>query len=121
MVVAACCVSGQGQAPPPDKKDIVKQVFDAWKARRTKVKAVRYKVSGETIVPKGSLPATDDVGRPQAGGSALPKSDVSCPKTVTMLLDFVEQRFRYERAEKYYHSDSNSLKERESTWTFTGK
>ncbi len=119
LLVAACFVSGQGQAEPKDKQAIVKQVFDAWKDRRTKAKSVWYKASGEIIVPKGTMVLEDRQGK--RIGSGLPNNAVSCPKKVTMLLDFVEQRFSYERAEKNYHPASDSLEDRESTWTFTGK
>jgi hypothetical protein len=118
LLMVAYFAAGQG-AQPKDKKAVVKQVFDAWKERRTKVKTIRYTASGEIIVPKGTMVLDDRRGKP--GGSPLPKNAVSCPKKVTMLLDFGEQRFRYERAEKYYHVQTGSLRDRVSTWTFTGK
>ena len=117
LIASACLVMGQGE--PADKRAVVKQVFEAWKERRAKCKSVRYTASGETILPKGTLVLDDGQGK--SIGARLPKNAVSCPKKVTMLLDFVGQRFRYERTEKTYHARTDSLSERVSTWAFTGK
>ena len=122
LLVSACFAAGQGEgkAQSKEKKALVQKVFDAWAERRTKVKSVRYKVSGKTTIIKGSLgPGQDDTGK--LVGPNLPDRDLSFAKTVTMLLDFGEQRYRYDRAEKVYHSPSKSLQDRVTTRSFTGK
>ena len=118
LLVAACSVAGQGQTEPKDKKAIVQQVFDAWKERRTKVKTVRYTVSGEMIIPKGTIPP-DGFGPTKA--VAMPKANLSSLVKVMMLLDFDKQRYHQDKEESGFNASTSRLEPQMRTTTFDGK
>ncbi|MGL4555415.1 MAG: hypothetical protein ACRC33_29965 [Gemmataceae bacterium] len=120
MAVLLTATLALGQPPKSaESQEVVKQVFAAWKARRARVKSVRYEVSGEVIVAKGSNTIGDDGFTPLK--VPLPPRDVSTPQSATLLLDFEGQRFAHDQRKSLWHPDKPSPQRQVTRTTYDGK
>jgi hypothetical protein len=97
--------------------DRVGQVLADWQARQGAVKGVRYTVTGESIVPRGSC--VDPLsGRPLVPAS--PPQDIAEPQDFTLTLDFVKKRCRLELSQQLYHAATGEMIPRKTTTVYDG-
>jgi hypothetical protein len=100
LFVAAPPCRGQ----PPDAR--VGRILADWTQRRESIKAIRYRVFGERIQPKGSFLGRVANEPPEA---ALPLQDLKSPCEYMLLLDFVGKRVRFESTEQRYRLEIGGL------------
>jgi hypothetical protein len=97
----------------------LERIFADWQNRRERIKRVRYRVSGEHVLPKGSF-GDPNTGQPL--GPDSPPHDISWPKIVVLLLDFTTNRHRLEEEEQPYgQTHGQFLPKRVSTTVFDSK
>lgn len=94
----------------------VQQVWANWQKRFERIQCIRYRVSGERIIPKGTL-ELDQFQKP----SKTTSREVREPQKVMMLLDFANQRFRKEEDSQVYFEQANQLTPRVNITVFDGK
>ena len=102
--------------PPPDPR--LEKVFADWQKRRERIKTVRYRASGEHVLPKGSF------GDPRTGvllGPDSPPHDISWPKHIVLLLDFTTNRHRLQEEEAPYSQEKEKFIPRRTTTVFDSK
>ena len=107
---AALLLGSPARAQQPDPR--LDKIFADWQNRRERIKTIRYHASGERVWPKGSFgdPLTE---RPL--GPDSPPTDISCPMSVTMLLDFTTNRHRLVLDEVTYSQDQRQFLPRSVT------
>jgi hypothetical protein len=103
-VVALSIDSGFVGAQPPDPR--LEKVFADWQNRRTRTKAVLYRLRGESVQPKGCFTGQLD-GYPPS--KEIPPRDLVYPIKWTLLLDFATNRHRLETEEQEYDVSTDRL------------
>jgi hypothetical protein len=97
---------------------VVERVLADWQKRQKRVQRVRYVVTGQSIIPKGSL---DDPITGLPLNPPEPAQDVAQPQKSDLLLDFEGQRFRLELSEQVYYQSKKQLVPRAKITVFDGK
>jgi hypothetical protein len=89
MFGCACALALSGVLPAqqPAHPELVKQVLDAWQARRTAMKTVWYKIEGTELYPKGSMTEKNPKAAPKVRDT-FPPEDLQLPKSVEYVFDF---------------------------------
>ncbi len=101
-----------GQAP--DQR--LEKIFADWKKRQARTKSVRYQVSGNRVIAKGSF--LDDDGRRT---KIMPPRDVTAVIQRTLIFDFVTGRYRWEIEDQDYDTDADKFHPKAETRVFDGK
>jgi hypothetical protein len=94
----------------------LEKVFTDWQKRYDRIKTVRYRVTGERVIAKGSN--TDDAGRPLVPES--PPKDIVEEDRLLFLLDFTTNRHRLERSEKIWLHQTGTFVPRVAISVFDG-
>jgi hypothetical protein len=110
--LAVFTLGGAGWAADPQ----LEKVFSDWKKRQEQCTSVRYQVTGETIISKGSW-HTRQLGY----DPAVPPEDTRSPVSRNILVDFSGSRYRFELEEQLYDKDTQRLYPNCSTRVFDGK
>jgi hypothetical protein len=82
------------------------KVFADWAARQSRVPSVRYGVTGEVILPRGSF---NGVIHGKATGGVVPPRDVHAILKRTFLIDFQRGKYRLDSEEQVYDAASDRL------------
>ncbi len=99
----------------PDEQQLAKIAAD-WANRQKKVKRIRYRVSGEVLMPRENV--TDSDGRPLK----LPgEQTIKAPFRWNFLLDFQTNRHRLEIEEHLFYVPGNKLFRQSRVITFDGE
>ena len=101
--VSLALIRAAGEAPADPRLD---KILADWQMRRERIKTVRYRASGETIIPKGTA---RDPSTGRLLGPDEPPHDIACPKSVTLLLDFTTNRHRLDVEEQPYSQSQKQL------------
>lgn len=114
----ACALVAGSQARAQARDERLERVFADWQQRQQRVRSVRYVVTGEGVIPKGS--ATDAItGQPLVPPE--PTRDVSQALSFAVLFDFERGRFRMERETQVYNGPARRLEQWGATTVFDGK
>lgn len=124
LIIVVCAVATgllpvrlTADEPSPDPR--LEKILADWQKRRDRIKTIRYRVSGEVTLPKGTF---RDPNTGQALGPETPPHDISWPKNITLLLDFTTNRHRLEENEQpYSQSQKKSVPPRVTTTVFDSK
>lgn len=101
-VVILSLLTGLFNAPPTLAQKVdprLKQIFSDWQKRQDRLQSIRYRVGGEHVWVKDSMPS-EIVS--QLGHTSLPSQDFHGEKNLMLLLDLTSQRHRLEIEENVY-------------------
>jgi hypothetical protein len=87
-------------AQPPKDKAVIERIFSDWQKRQTRVKTIRYKISGTSLLAKGTLNTSLGL----SDKSPVPDQDVSEKSRHTVLIDFGKRRIHWDFEEESYGS-----------------
>jgi hypothetical protein len=83
------------------QNDELRTVTEEWAKKRAFVKNARYEITGEIVVPKGRF----NVELSGAEKKDYPDADFRFTRTVSLMLDFENNRFKRSIREQVFHAD----------------
>lgn len=120
-LVAGLLVGVLSEPLPAQEADArIAQVVADWLKRQERTQRVRYEVSGQATVPKGSRTPPQGLASPEESGENPPR-DITSPIKEIMLIDFASGRYRIYLERQTYDKGTDRLYPVVNTRVFDGK